>query len=402
MIYDVIIIGAGISGLYSAYLIKKYYPEKTFLILEENKKKYIGGRIHTEIFNRVEVVCGAGIGRKDKDTLLINLLKELNLEYKEFIVEKEYSDTFKGKVNIIDIIKKLKEEYTKNKEFYNNNTFKKFSEKILGKKLYKNFVETNGYSDFEKEDVYNTLYNYGFEDNLSDWTALSIPWKKMIQELINIIDIKNIKTLKKVTKIENNNNLMIINTENGNKYKSNKIIIGVTINSIIKLLNNNIYNQIGGQSFLRVYGKFSKSSINIINSYVKNTTIVGGLIYKIISINAEKGIYMICYNDNNAADILSKYIQNNQKNKLFWCNMIEKSLGIKKDTLKLINIKGFYWNIGTHYYKPLKNKYKNIKEFIKIAQNPSPNIFVVGEMISTNQGWTEGALESVKKIIKDI
>ena len=225
----------------------------------------------------------------------------------------------------------------------------------------------------------------------------------MIDKLINIIDIKNIKTLTKVNKIYSSNNLININTENGNEYKSNKIIIGVTVNSIIKLLNNNIYNQIGGQSFLRVYGKFSKSSINIINiKNIKNTTIVGGLIYKIICINAEKGIYMICYNDNNAADILSKYIQNNNKNKLFWCNMIEKSLGIKKDTLKLINIKGFYWNIGTHYYKPLENKYKNIKEFIKIAQNPYPNIYVVGEMVSTNQGWTEGALESVKKIIKDI
>ena len=115
MIYDIIIIGGGISGLYSAYLIKKYYPKKTFLILEQNKKKYIGGRIHTEIFNGVEVVCGAGIGRKDKDILLMNLLKELNLKYKEFIVKKEYADTFKGKIDIISIVKKLKEEYNKNK-----------------------------------------------------------------------------------------------------------------------------------------------------------------------------------------------------------------------------------------------------------------------------------------------
>jgi monoamine oxidase len=36
------------------------------------------------------------------------------------------------------------------------------------------------------------------------------------------------------------------------------------------------------------------------------------------------------------------------------------------------------------------------------AQNPVENIFVVGEMISRNQGWTQGALESVQKIINKI
>jgi monoamine oxidase len=30
------------------------------------------------------------------------------------------------------------------------------------------------------------------------------------------------------------------------------------------------------------------------------------------------------------------------------------------------------------------------------------NIYVVGEMISHKQGWTEGALESVEKIINKI
>jgi monoamine oxidase len=42
--YDIIIIGSGISGLYSAYNIKKNYPTTTFLILEKYKKQWIGGR----------------------------------------------------------------------------------------------------------------------------------------------------------------------------------------------------------------------------------------------------------------------------------------------------------------------------------------------------------------------
>ena len=56
----------------------------------------------------------------------------------------------------------------------------------------------------------------------------------------------------------------------------------------------------------------------------------------------------------------------------------------------------FYWPIGTHYYQPLSNEYKNRKDFIDEAQHPLPNILVVGEVVALNQGWTQGALESVQ------
>ena len=43
MIYDIIIIGSGIAGLYAAYKIKTLSPETRYLILEKNKKSQIGG-----------------------------------------------------------------------------------------------------------------------------------------------------------------------------------------------------------------------------------------------------------------------------------------------------------------------------------------------------------------------
>ena len=48
--YDIIIIGSGISGLYSAYNIKKKFPNTSFLILEKFKKQWIGGRTSNETF----------------------------------------------------------------------------------------------------------------------------------------------------------------------------------------------------------------------------------------------------------------------------------------------------------------------------------------------------------------
>ena len=38
---DIIIIGSGMSGLYSAYQIKQFSPSTSFLILEKYKKNWI-------------------------------------------------------------------------------------------------------------------------------------------------------------------------------------------------------------------------------------------------------------------------------------------------------------------------------------------------------------------------
>ena len=55
--YDNIIIGAGIAGLYTAYNIKKIYPNETFIILEQNDR--IGGRVGNVNFYDVPISIGA-------------------------------------------------------------------------------------------------------------------------------------------------------------------------------------------------------------------------------------------------------------------------------------------------------------------------------------------------------
>jgi hypothetical protein len=82
-----------------------------------------------------------------------------------------------------------------------------------------------------------------------------------------------------------------------------------------------------------------------------------------------------------------------------FCYLLEKSLGIPDKSLELLAIKDYYWPIGTHYYTPLASKYENREEFIHKAQNPEKGILVVGEVVSNNQGWTNGALSSVKAVL---
>jgi hypothetical protein len=240
------------------------------------------------------------------------------------------------------------------------------------------------------------------DDNKCCSTGISIPWKELINKLSIIVGLKNIKISMDVIKIEHDNgdDKYKIIIKNNNKFYSKKIIVASTINTIKSLIpKNNIYNDIHPQNFIRIYGKFDKKSALIMKEYVNKTTIVPTILQKIIPINQDKGIYMLSYSDNKNANKVNKFSDNNDFNRDKLCKIIEKSLGIKKDVLKLIAIKSFYWNIGTHYYLPLKNKYKNRADFINKAQHPEKDILVVGEVVAFNQGWTEGALESIENTL---
>jgi hypothetical protein len=114
-----------------------------------------------------------------------------------------------------------------------------------------------------------------------------------------------------------------------------------------------------------------------------------------------KGVYMIAYSDNYYALLQKNYLKNTLENRDLYCDLLEESLGIPKGELKITAIKDYYWPIGTHYYEPLRGLFKTRKEFVYSAQHPEKGMLVVGEVVSRDQGWTEGALESVKAVLDE-
>lgn len=404
MYYDIIIIGSGISGLYAAYNIQKMSPSTSFIILEKYKTKWIGGRTNNDVFYGTQVVTGAGIGRKNKDKLLINLLNELNLSYKEFNFKPYYSTNI-NTIDIKKIIQYLKHKYNTNKN-QPRITFKEFANSILGDKLYNDFLTSVGYTDYEKEDAYDVIYNYGMDDNACCWTGLYINWKQLIETLYDKIGGDKIKTSMNVVSIKKTRKspcLFLVETDKI-VFETNKVIVATTIDSIKQIIpgasnKNSIYNEIKGQNFLRLYGKFSKKSSEIMKTYVKGYTIVPGPLQKIIPMDSNNGVYMIAYSDNANATFLKPYLKNTPKNRHIFCYLLEKALNIPDSGLELIAIQDYYWDIGTHYYTPLSNKYENRDEFIHNAQNPEKGVLVVGEVVSNDQGWTNGALSSVKAVL---
>ena len=401
---DIIIIGSGMSGLYSAYNIKKKCPNTSFLVLEKYKKEWIGGRTSNEIFYGTEIVTGAGVGRLDKNPLLINLMNNLDIKYSKSKSIINYSKTM-NPVDIVKIIDKLKIEYRKHPELHKK-TFKQFFIKVFGNEIYQKFIISAGYTDYENADIYETLYNYGMDDNKGGWTKLHIPWKKMVHKLYDLIGHDKFKfsaNVVKINKIKDEPCRFEIITKDNKIFYSNKVIVATTISGIKELVpgadkKTSLYKQIHGQPFLRLYAKFNKESAEIMKKYVTSYTIVPGPLQKIIPMNPDKGVYMIAYSDNDNALILKDDLENNLENRQLYSELIEKSLGIN-EKLNIISIKDYYWPIGTHYYEPLKNNFNNRDDFLHEVQHPEKGMLVVGEAVSRYQGWTEGALESVESVL---
>lgn len=411
-VFDVVIIGSGISGLYAAYKIRQMDPRIKMCILEKNGKRGLGGRAGNDMFYGTSVVRGAGIVRKKKDKLLIKLLRELNVKMNEFDVKRAYANTLLPTCHVEKTFQDLKKQYDSSSRLSSMppQTFKEYAVSILGESAYKHFVVCSGYGDYQQEDVHDTLYNYGFDDNYSQSeVGMGINWSELVEKLANKLGETTIHfnhPVKKVTKMKETRegqDIYLISTEKRDFY-SKKVILATTIDAVLQILPgansvNSVYKHIKRQPFMRTYGLFTKSSNEIMKQYCSMMTIVPGPLQKIIPMNTEKGVYMIVYNDNQNAVKLKQISEDSQESRDVFCRMIEKSLGIPENTLQLLKIKSYFWYTGTHYYSPLPREYKNRNEFIKVAQCPEQNIRIVGEMISTNQGWTEGALESVDAVI---
>jgi len=367
-INNIVIIGGGISSLYSAYLLKKNYPKIKYTIIEKSDE--CGGRVRMSNLGDVELPTGAYFTRVDKDRILMKLLKDLDIKIDPYVLDIDYSFKESDIDKLVNKLKKALPKYDRSKV-----KFKEFAKDVLGKD-YDNFINMMGYTDFENADINDTLFNYGLDDNIPGYKIVNVDWSKLVDKLVSFIGSENIVFNTEVKSIKEKNGGFLINS----KYKCDGVIIGVTINVLKNLLDNKIYNQIESQKFIKV---FAKSKDLDIDKY----TVVDSEIRKVIPIKDD--VYTIAFSDNK--DAVSIKSKNN--------NYFEELLSshFNKD-IKITNVKKFFWEEGTHYYKPLPIEYKSRKEFIKEAQHPKDNIWVVGEVVAEKQGWVEGALSSVEKI----
>jgi protoporphyrinogen oxidase len=385
--YDYIIIGGGIAGLYADFLLTKKY--KT-LLLEKND--YFGGRALDVNFHNNTIKLGAGIAELNNKHLL-RLLKKLKIKINQY--KGSINVISDEKVNINKMILQIKDMYKKTPfEKIKNMSVSEFIIKYFSKDFFDTYSKYVEYTDFFNSSIESYIKYYNINDHThTDYTIVSVDWMLLIQKLINYIEKYN-KIIKKyeVKNIKYVDNKYIIN----NEYETKNIIFAVTIKNLIKLFNNsnipiniNYNDYIGYVPFIRIY-TYHKNGHNI---EAERYNIVDNKLHKILLLNDK--LLMVSYSDYRNAIYWYKYMNN----KKILINKIQKSLKqIFNKDIQIDDIIVKYWEEGIHYYKP-KSGLK-VKEIINKLQNPYPNIYVCGEMLSLKQGWVEGSIQSVNQIYK--
>ena len=359
------IIGGGIAGLYAAYKLK----QRGIKVRVYEKSDRLGGRIGTFHFAGRDVPSGAGIGR-GKDVMLRKLCEELGMKVEEFKTEFKYR--LPSHYDDVDINKtvRLLRENAKKRE-----TFRDLGTRILGASTYRAFVAKTGYSDYEDADAVDTLYNYGFEDTVPGYTALRINWSVLIRRLGEEL-ADNVRLESTIRRVK----------------RGAVTIVATDIDAARKVTGKKL-DGVAAQPFVRMY-------FSCAEDLKCGYTVCSGRFQKIIQMGPgtvwpdhSQMVYMI-YCDNNTASRIAR----SRNVKQYIERGVIEVFGVR---ITVGEYKLVYWAHGTHYFAPLDSRFGTREQHIEELQRPMRGVYVVGEAVSARQGWCEGALESVERVLDD-
>lgn len=402
----IIIIGAGIAGLYCAYHLSK--SGKNVIVFE--KYDQLGGRmlsidIQPTKKEKYLIEGGAGIIRSD-DIEMIDLAKELDVEMNFWDSKTDiiYHDSKTNKNKLLDLdYKRIIQKVCKNSddsksflEVVENSDLTQ--EQIIGLLIgtsYSELYEANSRQVCEDNDLHEFMNhgNYKYGKPAKGWSYLIDALKNEILE-----NKGQIYTNTPVLKIDDAS--IIVDLDSGpTKIEFSKLFITVPVHFIKEIeltrsLNewyDTAINLITETNYLRIYSYF-ESPLKIDNKIVSNLSI-----RRIIPITDK--LIMTVYTDGNDADMIYNMSKQKNKNKLSQYIIKQlKSLGFKKIP-KIKKNYPIYWKNGISRWNPSSEELDSIIPFI---QNPIPNVYFCGDTYSMNPGWVSGALSSANEVLNKI
>jgi hypothetical protein len=399
-IYDYIIVGAGISGLYSAYNLLKENPDFKILILERNRD--VGGRIDTQ--NGLE----AGAGRfHENQPLIMGLIRELGLSqhmvpiktYEHFIANKQLHSMVP--INkIIDYV--IARSRKTDKKTLKNIIFLDYVKQVLSIDDAAFLLDFYGYSseltNMNAYDTINLMKNH--LNHTTQFYRMEGGLSIIIRELVRRIDAK-IMVHRRVNDIHYNDETKqfeVTCDEIKKQYKAHKCICAVTKETLLKLpIFKPIYKVLSLMETLplcRIYARFPKTPTTP-NPWFKGMPHVttNNNLRIMIPIDEESGTIMMSYTDNKYARFWKRMLDKDGIDALNreHQRLIKKTTGL--DVPMPQDTKVYYWEHGVVYFKPGFDSETMLKQIRRpIQQIP---LYVCGENFSEfNSQWIEGALDT--------
>ena len=410
MIYDTIILGGGIAGLYTAYKLQSMNPKMKLLLLEKND--YFGGRIYTVHDN--DLIFEAGAGRfNETHVLLRSLIQNLGLESKvtsipsdlHFVPSGPYREIYIDKDPFQVMTPILQEAKKTSRQILREQTFIEFARKILTLQDIRFLEDSLGYHEqLMKMNAFDALklFDKGMHTKHHFSTlqgGISQIADKLVKKLGRICK-KNVL----VSQISYDSTKMCfeIKAKHHNSNDPHKLFVArqcvaalprPALESIpffkpIRTLTNTI----GCKPLCRIYAQFDLPHIWF--KYIPKSTTNNALRY-VIPIDREKGLIMISYTDGKYARFWKEKNKTSMIKELK--NYIHQTFNV--DMATPVYLKKCYWDLGTAYWKPNEKSHDIARKMIQPMDCP---LYICGENYSTNQGWMEGALETAEIVLNKL
>lgn len=390
--YDYIIIGAGVSGLYAGWRLQRDLGITNYLVLERDA--FTGGRIRQEKFHGAVIQLGAGVMRPKYDTHLLRLVKTLGLSYKE--VDKTiafgYKDGGKWYNHVLDTLPTTDDETvnaTLHKYFKGNRkSLKRFRKESIYTDFFRSTTATT-FRHYPKADMrHGTTRHYAFLDGgyhvlCEALEAQLEPGKVMLGQTVLSVT----KTTDR--REEKSPPLYHISVAGGRVFATRNVICTVPVDALRKIRFHprcapidNIRRCVGYNPFLRMYTYHD--AVNVPGSMVTSTP------FKQIH-PISKHVLMSCYSDNRNAFEARKIIESSDNEQL--TAYINAALSPSGGTVSPVKDRRvIFWEAGTHFYKPGCSPNKN---YVLAG----PGLYLCGEIVAFEQGWTEGSIHSVDALM---
>lgn len=420
---DYLIVGGGISGLYTAYSLHKHLGIKKISLIEKSDR--LGGRIYTKYLPDGTVLEMGASRIADTHINVLNLIKELGLSndltkpaggrsYATLKVISNSDDSNPVKYTIenyspinqtdfYDIMNKLI-NHLSNPDFYH--LAQKYSLHRLIERYYgidKAILMRNqfGYDDdFLEQNAIDALIM--FRDTFKSdgkFRGLAGGLNQIIMKLARYLEDNNIPIrlnteCRNITK-ENDGYVCLLN---GNeKIFAKNIVLAIPKLPLMKIpflkkIRSKLDDVIN-KPLIRIYAFFPSINGKIWFDDLNTVITTNTLIRQIIPLNKDKGLIMF-YCDGNSAKTWF-YLGKDIRPEL----MIHlRSIFYPKQIPKPTKLYVKYWNAATHIWCPAIDSKKASEEIRKPF--PNENIYIVGEAYSLTQQWSEGAVSTINKFIK--
>jgi monoamine oxidase len=373
-IYDFIVIGGGISGLYCAMKLSAH----KVLLLEASDR--LGGRIYTHQDPQYEI--GAGRLHASHKHLL-SLLKHYDLNTYPLPSRIDHINVLDGYVPHVDqYIEDMIERVThKLSEELRQITFEEHCLSILGKEDTERLRQARGYSGDFQMNAHDAIRMFRREKKGGFFTV-----KEGLGELV--------RRMSKDTRasIQYNHTVKDIsfhsNVYHVDQYKAKQIIVTLPAQALerIPFFHDPLFKTVHTIPLIRIYAKYP-SPVWFEGLPHMTTTFVSGHMIPI-----RDGIIMIAYTEK-----VDAFLRNGR--------VLQKEIEKKiKEELKTMFpflsipdpewMEAYLWDSGYHAWKKGVNSYQIQKEI-----NQIPGLFFCGETYSDRQGWIEGALETAVKVV---